>query len=74
MKISVYLSLATLSTLFTVAIGRLKWTAAQANDWWAQSGWFAGCNFIPSTAVNVLEMWQAETFDPVTIDRELGYA
>jgi hypothetical protein len=33
-----------------------------------------GCNFIPSTASNQLEMWQAETFDPKTIDRELGWA
>lgn len=33
-----------------------------------------GCNFLPSSAINQLEMWQAETFDPSTIDRELGYA
>ena len=36
--------------------------------------WSFGCNFIPSTAVNQLEMWQADTFDPETIDRELGWA
>ncbi len=29
---------------------------------------------LPSTAINELEMWQADTFDPVTIDRELGWA
>jgi hypothetical protein len=33
-----------------------------------------GANFIPSTAINQLEMWQEETFDPETIDRELGWA
>ncbi|MEM9884053.1 MAG: 1,4-beta-xylanase [Planctomycetota bacterium] len=33
-----------------------------------------GANFYPSTAGNQLEMWQAETFDPETIDRELGFA
>ncbi len=33
-----------------------------------------GCNFTPSTAGNQLELWQAETFDPDTIDRELGWA
>jgi hypothetical protein len=33
-----------------------------------------GCNFIPSTAINQLEMFQAETFDPTTIDRELSWA
>jgi hypothetical protein len=33
-----------------------------------------GCNFIPSTAVNQLEMWQGPTFDPTTIGRELAWA
>ena len=37
-------------------------------------GWLVGCNFTPSTAGNQLEMWQADTFDPETIDRELGWA
>jgi len=50
------------------------WSAEQANQWSKQWGWLRGCNFQPSTAVNQLEMWQAETFDPVTIDRELGWA
>ena len=36
--------------------------------------WCFGANFYPSTAINQLEMWQEETFDPVTIDRELGFA
>ena len=36
--------------------------------------WCCGANFTPSTAVNQLEMWQEESFDPGTIDRELGFA
>lgn len=36
--------------------------------------WVAGCDFIPSNCINQLEMWQAESFDPETIDRELGWA
>jgi hypothetical protein len=51
-----------------------RWTAEQANDWYAKQPWLVGANFVPSTAINQLEMWQAETFDPATIDRELGYA
>ena len=51
-----------------------RWIAEQANAWYAKKPWLAGCNFIPSTAGNQLEMWQAETFDAATIDRELGYA
>jgi len=52
----------------------VRWTEQQANDWYAGQPWLVGCNFIPSTAVNQLEMWQAETFDPTTTDRELGWA
>ena len=51
-----------------------RWTVDRASAWYAQRPWIVGCNFIPSTAVNQLEMWQADTFDPSTIDRELGWA
>ena len=71
-----------LTTLFFVCMTitmyaqnvRPVWSAEKANKWYAQYGWLRGCDFIPSTAVNQLEMWQAETFDSATIDRELGYA
>jgi hypothetical protein len=51
-----------------------RWTEAQANAWYARQAWPVGADFLPSTAINELEMWQAESFDPVTIDRELGWA
>lgn len=51
-----------------------RWTIEQANDWKTRSGWLVGCNFSPSTAGNQLEMWQSETFDIETIDRELKWA
>jgi len=51
-----------------------RWTVKQAQQWYQKQPWLVGCNFIPSTAINQLEMWQAETYDPVTIDRELGWA
>lgn len=50
------------------------WNVGQANKWQQEWGWLRGANFQPSTAVNQIEMWQGETFDPVTIDRELGWA
>jgi len=50
------------------------WPAEKASAWQASKPWLVGCNFIPSTAVNQLEMWQADTWDPKTIDRELGWA
>lgn len=51
-----------------------RWSEAQANAWYAKQPWPVGADFLPSTAENQLEMWQPATFDPVTIDRELGYA
>lgn len=51
-----------------------RWTKERANAWYARQPFLAGANFIPSTAGNQIEMWRAETFDPTTIDRELGYA
>jgi hypothetical protein len=54
--------------------GRELWSTTQAKDWGERTGWLVGSNFIPSTAINELEMWQADTFDLPTIDRELGWA
>lgn len=51
-----------------------RWSEKQANDWYARQAWLVGCNYIPANAINELEMWQAETFDPKTIDQELGWA
>lgn len=57
-----------------VSTGRGVWTKEQANAWYGKQPWLVGCNFIPSTAINELEMFQAETFDTATINRELGWA
>jgi hypothetical protein len=51
-----------------------RWSEKQAHDWYAKQPWLVGCNYIPANAINELEMWQAETFDPATIDKELGWA
>ncbi len=53
---------------------REKWTEEEANSWYSKQPWLVGCNFSPSSAINQLEMWQEETFDPETIDRELEWA
>ena len=51
-----------------------RWTEKAANDWYARQPWLVGSNYIPATAINELEMWQADTFDPKRIDLELGWA
>src|SRR3954469_21927209 len=58
----------------TLTSSAQRWPEEKTNAWYAKHPWLVGANFIPSTAINQLEMWQAETFDLPTIDRELGYA
>ncbi len=51
-----------------------RWTEPRAAEWYAKQPWIVGSNYIPASAINELEMWQKETFDPKGIDRELGWA
>src|SRR6201995_5563935 len=51
-----------------------RWPESKANAWYAQQPWLVGANFIPSDAINELEMFQAATFDPAINDKELGMA
>ncbi len=67
------LLVAALSNAFAQT-ARPVWNKQQAFEWYDQRPWLRGSDFIPSSAINQLEMWQAETFDTATINRELGYA
>src|SRR4051812_3439582 len=49
-------------------VGRERWTADQANGWYAQQPWLTGANFIPADAINELEMWQAAALRAAEID------
>ncbi|WP_185962034.1 cellulase family glycosylhydrolase [Palleronia caenipelagi] len=51
-----------------------RWSIERAQAWWAELGWVCGFNYLPSSAVNFLEMWHPETFDRDTISRELVWA
>jgi len=50
-----------------------RWTDERAWAWYRGYPWLVGFNYVPSTAINTTEMWQRDTFDPTTIDRELGW-
>jgi hypothetical protein len=56
------------------AEARERWSEGQAAAWYEQQPWRVGSNYTPASAINQLEMWQADTFDPATIDKELGWA
>src|SRR6201996_685036 len=51
-----------------------RWPAQKSNDWYARQPWLVGANFIPSDAINEFEMFQAATYNPALIDKELGMA
>ena len=51
-----------------------QWAPEKANRWYASIDPIRGCNYLPRTAVNSTEMWQAESFDPDTIAQELAWA
>lgn len=51
-----------------------RWSEARVRAWASERPWPVGANYVPRTAINQLEMWQAETFDLATIDQEFGWA
>ena len=51
-----------------------QWTEEKANSWYQDQPWLVGCNFLPSSAINQLEMFQAETFDLDILNKEIGWA
>ena len=41
-----------------------RWSEEKAAAWYKQQPWLVGANYVPPDAINELEMWQADTFDP----------
>jgi hypothetical protein len=72
--------LGTLLLTFVIATTMVKaedgqrWSPEKANAWYSQQRWIVGSNYVPVDAINQLEMWQADTFNPAQIDKELGWA
>jgi hypothetical protein len=64
-----------LALLASVAMAETqRWSPEMANAWYGKHRWLVGSNYIPADAINQLEMWQAATFNPAQIDKELGWA
>ena len=51
-----------------------RWTARQANAWYAKQDWVLGANYTNASAINQLDMFQAATWNPQEIDKELAWA
>jgi hypothetical protein len=56
------------------APGSSRWSSDRANRWYQAQGWLVGANYVTSNAVNQLEMFQPDTYDPRRVDTELGWA
>jgi hypothetical protein len=73
MKKSIHV-IVTIILLALTALGAERWSEQKAKDWYARQPWLVGSNYNPASAINQLEMWQADSFDPKRIDLELGWA
>ena len=62
------------ATSFAQTGAHARWTEEKAHVWYAQQPWLVGSNFIPSDAINQLEMFQAATFNPALNEHELSMA
>jgi hypothetical protein len=58
----------------TATAQTVRWSERQAQDWYARQPWLVGSNYVPRSAINQLEMWQAATFNPEQIDQEFTWA
>ena len=75
MHISKVFAAAVIVMLGTPALADTQqWSVEKANSWYANQRWLVGSDYIPADAINQLEMWQADTFNPAQIDKELGWA
>lgn len=63
-----------LLSVAVVAAPQQQWTPEKAREWYRAQPWLVGANYNPASAINQLEMWQADSFDPKRIDLELGWA
>jgi Cellulase (glycosyl hydrolase family 5) len=68
------LALLTILAALPTANAQERWPEKAAADWYSKQPWLVGSDYIPATAINELEMWQGDTFDPRRIDLELGWA
>ena len=51
-----------------------RWSKDAVWQWWNEIDWPVGANYVTSNAVNDIEMWMDQTFDPELISKELTWA
>ncbi len=66
MKKNLFILLLFVSSLVQIQ-AQNRWIPEKANKWYATQPLLVGANFVPSTAINQLEMFQAETLTPTPL-------
>jgi hypothetical protein len=51
-----------------------RWSVERIATWYAKVPWLVGANYLPSDKINTIDMWQASSWNPQTIARELKLA
>jgi hypothetical protein len=74
MSKTILLTVAVLFAKILLAQTSVVWTKQKANACYAKQPRLVESNYITSSAINQLEMWQAETFDTAQITKELRRA
>src|SRR5215213_4735341 len=73
-KLVQLIAVSILLAVTALAAQTARWSEQKAHDWYARLPWLVGSNYNPASAINQLEMWQADSFDTKRIDLELGWA
>ncbi|MCP4377215.1 MAG: cellulase family glycosylhydrolase [bacterium] len=69
----VLLLLSVVTLCFSEAEARDRWTTQEAWDWYDAQPWMVGANWLPSYAVNPIEVWQADTLVPAANTFDLDH-
>lgn len=51
-----------------------RWPVDKIQAWYDALPWLSGTNYYPATAINQIDMWQASTWDPETIEKEMQWS
>jgi Cellulase (glycosyl hydrolase family 5) len=74
LRVLIGLSLIVLFVSGSLIAQTSRWGSEKAKTWYREQGWLVGSNYIPTDAINELEMWQVQSFNPGQVDKELGWA
>ena len=61
-----------MAALIPASADTARWSEAKADARDAKQPWLVGSNYTPASAINELEMWQADTFDAAASTRSSG--